>query len=419
MTRRFELAFAGFALFLASSALFPLLMGAGNTTLVEAPQDRRLTFLSLAVYGIAAYLLVRRRVPLGDIVRGNRFLFALVGLACLSVVWSDTPAGTAWKAFALVLTTILGVYLATSFDGRELASILAWTLLAVLVASIVFAKLRPAEGLDHIRDGAWRGVFTTKNELGRIALLTAAVWAVRAATRGGRSVVVALGATGVALYVLHQSGSKTGLLVAALLGVFLLFLPALRAHHSIAMPAALLLAGAGVLSFHWLSTHSDAVLNTVGGDSTLTGRSEIWAAVWAMIGQHPWLGYGFGAFWRGFDGPSAEVWARIGATPPHAHNGILDLWLDLGLAGVALVAGSFFVTARRAAAALRDEWSVATALPAVLLAFLVLFNLTESTLLRPHSIFFVLYVATAVRLAAVSEREPAPAPSLEPVGAHA
>jgi O-antigen ligase len=409
VSRVAERIFAGVALFLATSALFPLLQGAGDSTLVAPPTDARLTIASLAVYAIALVLVARRRAAVLELIARNKALFGLVGLALLSVAWSGSPGTTAFRAFALLLTTGLGVYLATSFETGELASLVAWVLLAIIVLSVVFAELRPAYGLDHLRGDAWRGVFTTKNELGRIAVLAGALWLVRAITLRGH-LISAIGAVCLSLYALDRSGSKTGTLVALLLAAFLVALPALRAHHSIAIPAGTLLAVTGVLSFQWLAGHSDAALNTIGGDSTLTGRSEIWSAVWTMISAHPWLGYGFSAFWRGFDGPSAEVWGMVGATPPHAHNGVLDLWLDLGLAGVLLFGISFAVTAGRAVRALRESWSVETVFPACLLAFLVLFNLSESTLLRQHSIFWVLYVAAAVQLARVREPEHVHAP---------
>jgi O-antigen ligase len=405
MGRRLEYLFAGVGLFLTSSALFPLLSGAGDSTLVAPPADKRLTLASLAVYGIAGFLVFRRGERVAELVRGNRFLFALIGLALLSGAWSAVPGSTEWKAVAVLLTTVLGVYLATSFSVSELAVVLSWTLLALLAGSILFAKFAPGYGLDHIRGDAWRGLFTTKNELGRIAVLSAAVWLVRLLTGSGRRFVAVAG-LGISLYTLDKSGSKTGLLVIGLLAVFLAALPALRAHSSIAIPAAFALGIAGVLSFPSIAAHSDSVLNSVGGDSTLTGRSAIWAAVWTMIKAHPWLGYGFGAFWRGFDGPSGQVWATIGATPPHSHNGALDLWLDLGFAGIVLAAGSLLVAGARAARALRGEWSIESVFPAVMIVFLLLFNLTESSFLKQHSMFWVLYVATAVGLARRPQEEP-------------
>src|SRR5206468_12831254 len=99
-----EFFFAGFALFLASSALFPLLAGGGDSTLVEAPQDKRLTLLSLGVYAIALFVLLRRHVSFASIASRVPLLFALVGLALVSSLWSSVPGTTAWKAFALLLT---------------------------------------------------------------------------------------------------------------------------------------------------------------------------------------------------------------------------------------------------------------------------------------------------------------------------
>jgi len=170
------------------------------------------------------------------------------------------------------------------------------------------------------------------------------------------------------------------------------------------VPTGAALGAAGILGAGWLVGHSDAVLQTVGGDSTLTGRSEIWSAVWQMISVHPWRGWGFDAFWRGIDGPSAQVWAMVGATPPHSHNGVLDLWLDLGAVGVLVFLGSFLVATARAARALRGGWSLQSVLPATYLVFFALYNVSESTLLQQHSLFWVLYTAVAVQLAEPARR---------------
>ncbi len=402
--RVLERLFAATALFLASSALFPLLRGAGDsTTIVQPPQDARLAGLTLAVYGVAGFLVFKRRTAILELLAANKLLFSLAGLAVFSVAWSDSPGTTARAAFPLALTTLLGVYLATAFRPGELAAVLAWLLAGLVVASVAFALLQPRYGLDHLRGNAWRGVFTTKNELGRIAVLSAAVWLARAACRFG-SVLVSLTLAGVSVLALDRSGSRTGLVVLGLVGLFLAVLPALRAHSSIAVPAGAALGAVGILGAGWLVDHSDAALQTVGGTSTLTGRSEIWSAVWRMISAHPWLGWGFGAFWRGIEGPSGQVWAMLGATPPHSHNGVLDLWLDLGAVGVLLFIGSFLVATARATRALRDSWSVESILPAAYLVFFVLYNVSESTLLHQHSLFWVLYTAVAVQLAETTRR---------------
>jgi O-antigen ligase len=402
--RVLERLFAATALFLASSALFPLLRGVGNgTTAVQAPEGARLAALSLAVYAVAGFLLFRRRTAMVELLAANKLLFSLAGLALFSITWSSSPRTTARDALLLVLTMLLGVYLATAFRPAELASVVAWLLAGLVVMSAVFAVLQPRYGLDHLRGNTWRGVFTTKNELGRFAVLSTAVWLVRAACRCG-NLLVSLTLAGVSVLALDRSGSKTGLVVLGLVALFLAVLPALRAHSSIAVPTGAALGAAGILGAGWLVGHSDAVLQTVGGDSTLTGRSEIWSAVWQMISVHPWRGWGFDAFWRGIDGPSAQVWAMVGATPPHSHNGVLDLWLDLGAVGVLVFLGSFLVATARAARALRGGWSLQSVLPATYLVFFALYNVSESTLLQQHSLFWVLYTAVAVQLAEPARR---------------
>lgn len=408
--RVLERLFAATALFLVSSALFPLLRGVGDsTTLVQPPADARLSALTFGIYGVAVFLVFKRRTAVLELLAANRLLFSLTGLAVLSLAWSDSPGTTIRAVVPLVLTTLLGVYLATTFRPVELAALLAWSLAGLVVASTAFVLLKPRYGLDHLRGDAWRGVFTTKNELGRIAVLSAAVWLVRAACRYG-NLLVSLTLAGVSVLALDQSRSRTGLVVLGLIGLFLAVLPALRAHSSIAVPTGAALCGVGILAGSWLVDHSDAALQTVGSSSTLTGRSEIWSAVWRMIRPHEWLGWGFGAFWRGIGGPSGQVWAAIGATPPHSHNGLLDLWLDLGLAGVLLFLGSFLVATVRAARAVRASWSLESVLPATFLVFLALYNVSESSLLHQHSIFWVLYTAVAVQLAQTArQREPLPA----------
>jgi O-antigen ligase len=120
-----------------------------------------------------------------------------------------------------------------------------------------------------------------------------------------------------------------------------------------------------------------------------------------MISVKPWLGYGYDAFWRGFDGPSAYVWALNPSEPPHSHNGLLDLWLSVGVAGVALVLAALAVNGLRAVRLVRGAWSFERIAPLAVLLGLVLFNITESSLVTRNSIFWILLVAAAVQLGGV------------------
>ena len=418
MTRIREKLFASFAIALSTSALLPQLRPSGPAFDLTA-EDPVIQAVWLAVYAVAALLLFRQATPLASIIASNKLLFGFVGLVIGSVAWSDDPSVTVRRSVAFALTTLLGVYLATAFSRRELIDILAWTLAAIVAASVVFAVALPGRGLDPLHAYVWQGVFNTKNLLGRYAALGAVVWLVRVLTR--RRSFVSLAGLLLCMYGLWMSDSKTALLVLVFVVGFCAVLPALRAHPSIAIPTGAIVAILVVLAASWLMHNADSAVSTLGRDPTLTGRSDIWSAVWPLALQHSWLGYGYGAFWQGMSGPSATVWAIVGFGPPHAHNGYLDVFVQVGGVGVLLLAGALVVLVVRATHALREGWSLESILPAALLLFIALYNIPESSLAIHNSLFWVLLVATSVQLApnrAAAVVVAAPRLSVVPAGAH-
>jgi exopolysaccharide production protein ExoQ len=113
-----------------------------------------------------------------------------------------------------------------------------------------------------------------------------------------------------------------------------------------------------------------------------------------MALRHPWIGYGYSAFWLGADGQSTVMWHLMGWHPSHSHNGFLQLWLDLGLIGLAIFLIGFCVVTVRAIGLSRRSHSVESFWPLMFLAFLFLYNFTESSFLTRNSIFWILYTAS-------------------------
>jgi O-antigen ligase len=84
----------------------------------------------------------------------------------------------------------------------------------------------------------------------------------------------------------------------------------------------------------------EQILAAFGRDDTFSGRTTLWhGAIAVATANHPVLGAGYRAFWTatGAEGVRDYIqgWARL---PGHGHNGYLDVWLELGWAGVALFA---------------------------------------------------------------------------------
>lgn len=137
-------------------------------------------------------------------------------------------------------------------------------------------------------------------------------------------------------------------------------------------------------------------LMLIGRGSTFSGRTLVWETVVSGAMQAPMLGHGYGAFWQGPAGERAgETIARlIGMRINHAHNGALDLFAELGAAGVILVLVPLAIIA---VAALRRAFAAgchASIWPATYVVFFVASNVAESSLLR-HKIYWALYVAVA------------------------
>jgi O-antigen ligase len=81
----------------------------------------------------------------------------------------------------------------------------------------------------------------------------------------------------------------------------------------------------------------------------LDTRTDIWEFALTSLALHPWLGYGFAAFW-GNDAIQNLVQDNLigwTATAAHSHNGYLDNALTLGIPGLVLIVAIFIVAPLR------------------------------------------------------------------------
>ena len=398
----------GLVLFASLNAVVPLVFNpragaAAVTTVLRDPVSQKAWAL-IFLFAVVAGARFHREILAAA--AANPPIVVLCLLALLSAGWSSVGSETLTHAMEFTLLTVLGLYMGVRHGITRLVAITGWVLLIALALSVIFALAFPKYGLDPFHDERWRGVFTTKNELGRICVYGGVIWAIRTlagdtSRRLGVLLVLAFGWVG------FESGSRTALAVSVMLvGVSLLAWPFPR-EASMAVPlkgfVLAMLALAVVLTYGSM----DILLRIVGADANLTGRAGIWAAVWSAIGNHPLFGYGFDAFWRGIEGPSLAVWQATGYRTPHSHNGFLDLLLGLGVAGLLAFIAAFALVLRRSFEALRVGIGTARIFPFVYLAMLIFYNLTESSLLGTKSLEWMLFAAVAGSLPLRdSERRP-------------
>jgi O-antigen ligase len=138
------------------------------------------------------------------------------------------------------------------------------------------------------------------------------------------------------------------------------------------------------------------IAELLGRDSTLSGRTAIWEQVWVAILKHPILGYGFAAFWQGMKGESYNVILALRFVIFHAHNGFLEIWLELGAVGLLLFFLSYVRAWRKLWPILRSGMMGSAIWMVFVLLLLGAYDLDESTLLTFNGLFWVLYVTAIV-----------------------
>ena len=141
----------------------------------------------------------------------------------------------------------------------------------------------------------------------------------------------------------------------------------------------------------------EVLLGAIGKDTTLTGRTDIWDALFRSIREKPWLGFGYGVYWVEQLGPSYYVRLQLEWGIPTAHNGWIETWLSVGLLGVLSMAMLFFWSSILAFQRIR-RGGVETYWVILVLAVFFIFSLSESALLQQNDFSWVIFVATIAKL---------------------
>jgi O-antigen ligase len=275
--------------------------------------------------------------------------------------------------------------------------LLGWAFIILAVLSAACALLLPEYGIDNqLHRGDWQGSFGHKNGLGEaMAMAMIVLWS----AKGVLPRVVRIAALPLCAVVMLMSGSRSALLVSIALRLLVPSHCIVRARVTTLVPLAVLsLAAAAAVVFLAVS-NSSFLLASLGRDATLTRRTEIWTAVWAAISSHVVLGYGFSGFWAGIHGDSARVAAMLGFVARRAHNGFLDLWLELGIAGLFLFGVGYLQAVGVGVKLLRMSHHRLAAWPLQYLAFLLLYDLVEGLILRQNNLYWAVYAAVVVSAA--------------------
>jgi O-antigen ligase len=314
----------------------------------------------------------------------------------LSFLWSDLPIETLKVNREILYMTAFGLYFAIRFSLKQQVKLIANTFFLGALFSVIFAVFLPEiaiHGADH--PGAWRGVYDYKNTLGSMMIIGSLAFFFLPVSNLLDRFYKWIGIFLLFTLVLLCT-SKTALVIYFLIILILAFYRKFRWRGKISVVfldiGILILSSVGTLVIsQWVT-----LLTSLGRDPTMTGRTILWSGVLLKLENRPLLGFGRSAFWLPQLSNAREVGFNVGTgfVAPHAHNGFIDLALDVGLIGAVLFliiyCRAFFRSLKFAYAAKKPE----IIFPMAFIIFLTMNNMTESYMLRLANIYWILFITT-------------------------
>jgi exopolysaccharide production protein ExoQ len=347
----------------------------------------------LVIYFITFCLLLLRWKKVIPVISKGGIFWLLFGLAAASFFWSYSPELTRTRVVALSGTMLFSLYLASRYTLKEQLHLLGWMFGVAVVSSIIFAILLPKYGqMGGFHAGAWRGIYNHKNGLGKNMVLSTVMFCLLALSAQKRRWLLwsFVGASVMLIILSHSTSSILNLLISL---TILAILPILGWNYLFVVPILIAIFAIGIILYLLLTTNAEQAVGALGKDLTLTGRTNFWPLVFDKILERPWLGYGFGAFWQGLDGPSAYVWNASTFKAPNSHNGYLDLCAELGFVGFSIYATAFITSFQQALTNIRRIKTPDTFWPISIFGAIVLSNLTESALVVQNNFLWVMQVS--------------------------
>ncbi|NEO50472.1 MAG: O-antigen ligase family protein [Moorea sp. SIO4A3] len=403
----FEPIFTTVSLVLYSGGVLTVILSGGRSEgdVIQEFDSSLSRLLFVLIYLVTFFLLTLRWKKVLYVLSQDRWLSLLLGIAVVSVFWSSEPTTTINRAVALIGTTLFGVYLASRYTIKEQLEMLGWAFGVAVLLSFMFIVALPKYGImGGVHAGTWRGIYVHKNVLGKVMVPSAVVFLLLA-IRGKKNNLLFWGGFGFSVILLLFTTSKTALVSLIIMLLSLYLYRMLRWRYDLLIPAIFAMTTFGGSVLIWLLDNADALLSAIGKDATLTGRTKLWPFVLDMIDKQPWLGYGYGSFWNGLNGESAYVWRAVLWPAPNAHNGLLELWLALGILGVLIYLIGFSFTLLKAFAIVRVNKTSENLWPLLFLTYTVLANITETSVMIQNNIFWVLYTSVALSVLIPLERQ--------------
>lgn len=376
------------------------------------------------ICGLMTILLVIwfvKNKPIATIKQTPWPLTALLAMMALSTIWSNYQAVTAGVFVMQLVQTAVGVFLAAAFSWRELLRVLSNVVRFVLGASLLFelyAALIVRGPIDPVvkfykgdkppapdyywtrgnlfNGGRIQGIVGNANILAYVALLGLILFFIELTIRSVHKWVSILGLALAAGALLDAWSMTVNMALAAVVLAAVVSIAAegkdKKTRHRYYKTTLWTIGGLALIVLAFRAE----IFGFMGKTPDISGRTKIWKIVLELIDQRPLQGWGWTSYWVPFVEPYKGLIVMHGVPYLQAHNAFLDVWLQLGILGLALfvgLVGYTFVPLWRLAV---RHTSPLYLWPILVFVGMLVQNLTESRMLI--EIGWVLLVLFAVKV---------------------
>ena len=355
-------------------------------------------------------------------------LAALLALMGLSIIWSNYPGFSALALLSQLATTAYGVFLATHFTWHRLLKLLANTVRFILGLSLIFELIAavivqgpiapifknytgdtPPTGAfywtqAHLLTGLRiQGIVGNSNILAFVAMLGLFLFAIEFLNRSveRRTATVSLAVAALTLALAKSAGIGFAILAVAIV-VTVAWLVKGKDRDERHRLYRFAWTGAGVIAFFVLLYRAE-VFQFIGKSPDMSGRAGIWQSVLGLIQLRPVQGWGWISYWVPGLVPYENLAVVNGVPYYQAHNAYLDVWLQLGIFGVLILAAMLTVTFIRLWRMAVRSNDLAQLWPLLVFVGLLIQNLTESRLLLESGWALLVLLTVKARISPIYE----------------
>jgi O-antigen ligase len=339
-------------------------------------------------------------------------ILLLISLGIFSMIWSDSPIMAADAFKSVVRAYAIGVYLASRYSTKELLRLTA-CMCGIAVLLSFFLPLAMPETFSKGTLIPWQGVYGQKNYLAPVMILSLITLLPIAYDSSSKPKWkhLSLVLTVLSFLLILFSESKTSLVVMVLVlcAIFPANYISKSGYRKRTLFVTLFLAASGFLMFLFMDNFEFIVVDFLGRDLTLNGRTDLWQlAIKIGLDERPLLGYGPNGFWGSPDNwrfiryfTWASGFSDDGSF--HAHSGYVDLFLQYGLIGLFLCFFTLISSLIRIINLMIIKPSLESLWMLQFVLMIIFAQVTGFTMLMAPRTYWILYVAIA--LSSVLQKE--------------